>query len=140
MTTLRTPPPPPSPPAGEDSADQSPFVTVFARLGVPGAAAVMNLVVLTAAPRFTARMNRGRVQYGGILLTASFGVLGVVLNHVMPVQAFEVGTRHRGRARRRMVPGPAAGGRGRCRGGRRDRPRVPAGAWRVLRPGGRFVS
>ncbi|MEV7584644.1 amino acid permease [Streptomyces erythrochromogenes] len=96
------------------SADQSPFVTVFARLGVPGAAAVMNLVVLTAAlsplnsglyatgrvlrsmavagsaPRFTARMNRGRVPYGGILLTASFGVLGVVLNYVMPAQAFEV--------------------------------------------------
>ncbi|MFE6911400.1 amino acid permease [Streptomyces erythrochromogenes] len=96
------------------SADQSPFVTVFTRLGVPGAAAVMNLVVLTAAlsslnsglyatgrilrsmavagsaPRFTARMNRGRVPYGGILLTASFGVLGVGLNYAMPAQAFEV--------------------------------------------------
>ncbi|MFJ3633099.1 amino acid permease [Streptomyces sp. NPDC090112] len=96
------------------SADQSPFVTVFTRLGVPGAAGVMNLVVLTAAlsslnsglyatgrvlrsmavagsaPRFTARMNRGRVPYGGILLTASFGLLGVALNYAMPAQAFEV--------------------------------------------------
>ncbi|MEU8778061.1 amino acid permease [Streptomyces sp. NPDC048606] len=96
------------------SADQSPFVTVLTLLGVPGAASVMNLVVLTAAlssldsglyatgrvlrsmavagsaPRFTARMNRGRVPYGGILLTASFGVFGVGLNYLMPARAFEV--------------------------------------------------
>ncbi|MEU9760480.1 amino acid permease [Streptomyces sp. NPDC047987] len=96
------------------SAGQSPFVTVMDKLGVPGAAGVMNLVVLTAAlsslnsglystgrilrsmalagsaPRFTGRMNKGQVPYGGILLTAGFGVLGVVLNYVMPGQAFEI--------------------------------------------------
>ncbi|MFI6725779.1 amino acid permease [Streptomyces sp. R-74717] len=96
------------------SADQSPFVTVMDKLGIPGAAGVMNLVVLTAAlsslnsglystgrilrsmalagsaPRFTGRMNKGQVPYGGILLTAGFGVLGVVLNYVMPGQAFEI--------------------------------------------------
>ncbi|MCH0539484.1 amino acid permease [Streptomyces sp. MUM 203J] len=96
------------------SADQSPFVTVFDELGVPGAAGVMNFVVLTAAlsslnsglystgrilrsmamagsaPEFTARMNKGQVPYGGILLTAGFGVLGVVLNYVMPGEAFEL--------------------------------------------------
>ncbi|MFF3017291.1 amino acid permease [Streptomyces sp. NPDC057939] len=101
-------------PSSAYSADQSPFVTVLTRLGIPGAASVMNLVVLTAAlsslnsglyatgrilrsmavagsaPRFTARMNRGRVPYGGILLTASFGVLGVVLNYFVPAQSFEV--------------------------------------------------
>ncbi|MFF4171510.1 amino acid permease [Streptomyces sp. NPDC001744] len=96
------------------SGDQSPFVTVFDKLGVPGAAGVMNLVVLTAAlsslnsglystgrilrsmslsgsaPRFTGVMNKGGVPYGGILLTAGFGVLGVVLNYVMPDDAFEL--------------------------------------------------
>jgi L-asparagine permease len=96
------------------SAGQSPFVTVFDRLGVPGAADVMNLVVLTAAlsslnsglystgrilrsmslsgsaPKFTGVMNRGGVPYGGILLTAGFGALGVVLNYVMPGEAFEL--------------------------------------------------
>ncbi|WP_175410133.1 amino acid permease [Streptomyces sp. TRM64462] len=96
------------------SADQSPFVTVFDKLGVPGAAGVMNLVVLTAAlsslnsglystgrilrsmamagsaPKFTALMNKGQVPYGGILLTAAFGVLGVGLNYVMPGEAFEL--------------------------------------------------
>ncbi|MFE5540355.1 amino acid permease [Streptomyces sp. NPDC056519] len=96
------------------SAGQSPFVTVFAKLGVPGAAGIMNLVVLTAAlsslnsglystgrilrsmamagsaPRFTARMNKGKVPYGGILLTASFGVLGVVMNYFVPTEAFDI--------------------------------------------------
>ncbi|MGW7367341.1 amino acid permease [Streptomyces sp. NPDC054841] len=96
------------------TGDQSPFVTVFDKLGIPGAAGVMNLVVLTAAlsslnsglystgrilrsmsmsgsaPRFTGVMNKGGVPYGGILLTAGFGVLGVVLNYVMPGDAFEL--------------------------------------------------
>ncbi|MFD5036298.1 amino acid permease [Streptomyces sp. NPDC058378] len=96
------------------SGDQSPFVTVMDKIGVPGAAGVMNLVVLTAAlsslnsglystgrilrsmalsgsaPRFTGLMNKGQVPYGGILLTAGFGVLGVGLNYVVPGQAFEI--------------------------------------------------
>ncbi|WP_434588194.1 amino acid permease [Streptomyces sp. A5-4] len=96
------------------SDGESPFVTVMNKLGVAGAADVMNLVVLTAAlsslnsglystgrilrsmalagsaPRFTGRMNKGQVPYGGILLTAGFGVLGVALNFVMPGEAFEI--------------------------------------------------
>ncbi|MEV7415719.1 amino acid permease [Streptomyces sp. NPDC089919] len=96
------------------SADQSPFVTVFDKLGVPGAAGIMNLVVLTAAlsslnsglystgrilrsmamsgsaPRFTARMNKGKVPYGGVLFTAAFGVAGVALNYFVPSNAFEI--------------------------------------------------
>ncbi|ORT60031.1 amino acid permease [Streptomyces sp. CB03238] len=96
------------------SGDQSPFVTVFDKLGIPGTSDIMNLVVLTAAlsslnsglystgrilrsmamagsaPKFTARMNKGQVPYGGILLTAAFGVLGVGLNYVMPGEAFEI--------------------------------------------------
>lgn len=35
-------------------------------------------------------MNKGQVPYGGILLTAGFGVLGVGLNYVVPGQAFEI--------------------------------------------------
>ncbi|MFE7776784.1 amino acid permease [Streptomyces sp. NPDC057445] len=96
------------------TGDQSPFVTVFDKLGIPGAAGVMNLVVLTAAlsslnsglystgrilrsmslsgsaPKFTGVMNKGGVPYGGILLTAGFGVAGVLLNYVMPGDAFEL--------------------------------------------------
>jgi len=96
------------------SADQSPFVTALSKIGVPAAGDVMNLVVLTAAmsslnsglystgrilrsmamagsaPKFTARMNRSQVPYGGILLTCAVCVLGVGLNYLMPSQAFEI--------------------------------------------------
>ncbi|REE64882.1 asparagine:proton symporter (AAT family) [Streptomyces sp. 3212.3] len=96
------------------SADQSPFVTVLSKIGVQGAGDVMNLVVLTAAmsslnsglystgrilrsmavagsaPRFTARMNRSQVPYGGILLTCAVCVLGVALNYFVPSRAFEI--------------------------------------------------
>ncbi|MFC6066497.1 amino acid permease [Streptomyces ochraceiscleroticus] len=96
------------------SAGESPFVTVLSRIGVPAAGGVMNLVVLTAAmsslnsglystgrilrsmavngsaPRFTARMSRSQVPYGGILLTGGICVLGVGLNFVVPADAFEI--------------------------------------------------
>ncbi|OIJ88867.1 L-asparagine permease [Streptomyces sp. MUSC 14] len=96
------------------SADESPFVTVLSKIGVPAAGDVMNLVVLTAAmsslnsglystgrilrsmamagsaPKFTARMSRSQVPYGGILLTCGVCVLGVGLNYFVPSQAFEI--------------------------------------------------
>ena len=96
------------------TSDESPFVTVLSKIGVPGAAGVMNLVVLTAAlsslnsglystgrilrsmamsgsaPRFTGLMNKGQVPYGGILLTTFFCVLGVGLNFIVPENAFEI--------------------------------------------------
>ncbi|WP_346055946.1 amino acid permease [Amycolatopsis dongchuanensis] len=93
---------------------ESPFVTFFGKLGVPAAGAIMDLIVLTAAlssvnsglystgrilrslavagsaPKFTARMSRSGVPYGGVLLTAVVYALGVVLNLVVPESAFEV--------------------------------------------------
>ena len=96
------------------SADESPFVTFFSKIGVDGAGPLMNVVVLTAAfsslnaglystgrilrsmamngsaPKFTARMSRRGVPYGGILLTASIGLLGVLLNGLVPDMAFEI--------------------------------------------------
>jgi L-asparagine permease len=98
------------------SAGQSPFVTVFARLGVPGAASMMNAVILTAAlsatnsglystgrilrslasrgeaPKITSRMNRHHVPYGGILFTCTIYFLGVILNLVVPHKAFDIAT------------------------------------------------
>ncbi|MGX9213848.1 amino acid permease [Mycobacteroides abscessus subsp. abscessus] len=94
-------------------AGESPFVTFFARVGVPHAGDVMNFVVLTAAlsslnadlystgrilrsmsmngsaPSFLSRMSSGGVPYPGILLTGSFTVLGVFMNMVIPARAFE---------------------------------------------------
>ncbi|MGH3633230.1 amino acid permease [Mycobacterium sp.] len=93
---------------------ESPFVTFFSKIGFGGAGTLMNVVVLTAAfsslnaglystgrilrslaisgsgPRFTARMSKNGVPYGGILLTSAVGLFGVVLNAVRPGQAFEI--------------------------------------------------
>jgi L-asparagine permease len=95
-------------------AGESPFVTFFGAIDVHGADAIMNLVVLTAAlsslnaglystgrilhsmatagsaPTFAARMNKSGVPYGGIALTSVVTLLGVVLNAVVPAQAFEI--------------------------------------------------
>lgn len=97
---------------------QSPFVTFFSSIGSTQvgeiAGSVMNFVVLTAAlsslnaglystgrilrslsmsgaaPQFTGRMNRQGVPYGGILLTASVTLVGVVLNLMVPAEAFDI--------------------------------------------------
>jgi L-asparagine permease len=95
-------------------AAESPFVTFFSKIGVQGAGTVMNIVVLTAAfsslnaglystgrilrsmamngsaPKFTSVMSRRGVPYGGICLTAVIGLFGVLLNGVVPGQAFEI--------------------------------------------------
>ncbi|MUL76108.1 amino acid permease [Mycolicibacterium sp. CBMA 226] len=93
---------------------ESPFVTFFSKIGFEGAGTLMNVVVLTAAfsslnaglystgrilrsmamngsaPKFTGVMSKRGVPYGGICLTASIGLLGVVLNGIVPAQAFEI--------------------------------------------------
>jgi L-asparagine permease len=95
-------------------AGESPFVTVFSKMGVPAIGGVMNLVVLTAAmsslnsglystgrilrslaaagsaPKFTGRMSARAVPYGGIFLTAGFALIGVGLNAWLPGEAFDI--------------------------------------------------
>ncbi|MGV1917858.1 amino acid permease [Rhizobium sp. 22-785-1] len=95
-------------------AGESPFVTFFGSIGVEGADIVMNLVVLTAvlsslnaglystgrilhsmavsgsAPAALAKMNKAGVPYGGIAVTAVVTVLGVILNAIVPSEAFEI--------------------------------------------------
>lgn len=95
-------------------AHESPFVTFFSKIGFGGAGDVMNLVVVTAAfsslnaglystgrilrsmamngagPKFTTRMSKNGVPYGGILLTSVICLFGVVLNAFNPGQAFEI--------------------------------------------------
>jgi L-asparagine permease len=93
---------------------ESPFVTFFGSIGVDSAAPIMNMVVLTAAmsslnaglystgrvlrsmsmsgsaPKFAGRLNKQGVPYGGIALTAAVACLGVLLNAIVPGQAFEI--------------------------------------------------
>lgn len=96
------------------SAEVSPFVSFFSRIGVPHADDIMQVVVLTAAlsslnaglyatgrtlrsmalvgegPHYAARLNKNHVPYGGIIITASLGLLGVLLNALVPKSAFEI--------------------------------------------------
>lgn len=96
------------------SAGESPFVTFFSKIGIEGGGTMMNIVVMTAAfsslnaglystgrilrsmsmngsaPKFTGVMSKRGVPYGGICLTASIGLLGVLLNGVVPEMAFEI--------------------------------------------------
>nr|WP_308202848.1 amino acid permease [Crossiella sp. SN42] len=96
------------------SGAESPFVTVFSRLGIPAAGDVMNAVVLTAAlsscnsglystgrilrslaqkgeaPAFTGKMSARHVPYGGILFTGVVYLFGVVLNYLVPKEAFDI--------------------------------------------------
>jgi L-asparagine permease len=96
-------------------AGVSPFVTFFSKIGFGGwSGDLMNMVVLTAAfsslnaglystgrilrsmgeagsgPKFTTRMSRAGVPYGGILLTGVMTLFGVALNYFNPGEAFEI--------------------------------------------------
>src|SRR6202050_4291749 len=94
------------------SPSVSPFVYVFEKLGVPGAAGIITLVVITAAasscnsglfstgrmlwslaqrgqaPRPFATLNRQQVPAAGIQLSAAALLLVVVLNYLVPEKAF----------------------------------------------------
>ncbi|HEX4619905.1 MAG TPA: amino acid permease [Steroidobacteraceae bacterium] len=94
----------------------SPFVFVFGKLGLPGAASVINLVVITAAasscnsglfstgrmlwtlgqrrqaPRVFATLNRGQVPAAGIHASAAIMLLGVLLNYLVPERVFTMVT------------------------------------------------
>jgi L-asparagine permease len=94
--------------------DISPFVSFFSHIGFPAAGHIMNFVVLTAAlsslnaglystgrmlrsmaingsaPKFTAQMSSTGVPFAGILLTGCITLTGIVLNLVVPGDAFNI--------------------------------------------------
>ncbi|MXV43605.1 amino acid permease [Saccharibacter sp. 17.LH.SD] len=95
-------------------AGESPFVTFFRNLGVPGADNIMNFVVMTAAlsslnsglystgrilralslggsaPKAMSKLNRQAVPYVGIGTTLFIYLVGVLLNYFYPTQVFEI--------------------------------------------------
>ncbi|MFT4185889.1 MAG: amino acid permease [Micrococcaceae bacterium] len=96
------------------SAGESPFVTFFDKLGIPGTAGIMNFVVITAAmsslnsgiysnsrtlrnmgvngtaPKATTKMSDRGVPIGAVGFTLCFSVIGIILNYIVPSSAFEV--------------------------------------------------
>lgn len=99
---------------GATTPIESPFVTVFDKLGLSGMGDVVNVILIVAAmsslnsglystgrvlrslgmsfqaPQFTIKMNRGGVPWAGIALTAVVYVLGIILNAVTPEKAFNI--------------------------------------------------
>jgi amino acid transporter, AAT family len=94
----------------------SPFVFVFGKLGVPGAATIVNLVVITAAasscnsglfstgrmlwtlaqrgqaPRGFAALSSRQVPAAGIHASAAVMLIGVALNYLVPERVFTIVT------------------------------------------------
>jgi len=92
----------------------SPFVLVFKRMGLDGAASVMNAVMLSSAlsclnsgiytcgrmiyglglrkegPEWMAKLNAGQVPVNGILLTMAVVAIGVVMNFFFPGKVFDI--------------------------------------------------
>ena len=92
--------------------DTSPFVLVFQKMHIPGAADIITLVVITAAtsscnsgifstgrmlyslaqrghaPRGLAKLSSHRVPANGITVSAAVMLIGVGLNYVVPEKAF----------------------------------------------------
>jgi len=91
---------------------RSPFVEVFEQIGIPGAAGIINFVLLTAAlsscnsgiystgrmvrslslrgeaPAALGGLSSRRVPFAGIVLSAAMMVIGVIVNLVSPDKAF----------------------------------------------------
>jgi len=94
------------------SPDTSPFVFVFEKMKVPAAAAIINLVVITAAtsscnsgifstgrmlyslaqrgqaPAALAKLSKEHVPVSGINVSAAVMLIGVVVNYWVPEKAF----------------------------------------------------
>lgn len=91
---------------------ESPFVSVFSYIGIPGAAGIVNFILLTAAlsscnsgiystgrmlrslaqrgdaPRVMERLSARKVPAAGIVLSAAMMAIGVIVNVVDPTHAF----------------------------------------------------
>ncbi|WP_297007504.1 amino acid permease [uncultured Corynebacterium sp.] len=101
-------------PYTEFKADESPFVTVFSKVGISQMGDIMNLVVITAvlsslnaglystgrvirtmshagsAPHSLGELNNRGVPFGGIALTSVVVIIGVIINYVAPGRAFDI--------------------------------------------------
>lgn len=99
-------------PWNEVGTNGSPFVQIFDKIGIPGAAHIINLVVISAAlsafnsglfstgrmlynlslndhaPKLFSKLNKHGTPARGILVTSSVLLLAVFLNYVVPEKVF----------------------------------------------------
>ena len=99
-------------PWNEIGSNGSPFVLIFDKIGIPGAADLINFVVLTAAlsafnsglfstgrmlynlslqnngPKFFGKLNKWSTPSRGILFSSAFLLIAVILNYFVPEKVF----------------------------------------------------
>ncbi|MEH7075835.1 amino acid permease [Neobacillus drentensis] len=99
-------------PWNEVGTNGSPFVLIFDKIGIPGAASIINFVVLTAAlsafnsglfstgrmlynlslqnngPKYFGKLNKHATPKRGILFSSSFLLVAVFLNYIVPEKVF----------------------------------------------------
>jgi AAT family amino acid transporter len=99
-------------PWNEVGSNGSPFVMIFDKIGLPGAADLINFVVLTAAlsafnsglfstgrmlynlslqnngPKFFGKLNKWSTPSRGILFSSAFLLIAVFLNYIVPEKVF----------------------------------------------------
>ena len=99
-------------PWNEVGTNGSPFVLIFDKVGIPGAAHIMNFVVITAAlsafnsglfgsgrmlynlslqnngPKYFGKLSKNGSPRRGILFSSLFLIVAVVLNYIVPEKVF----------------------------------------------------
>ncbi|HHY26071.1 MAG TPA: amino acid permease [Desulfitobacterium dehalogenans] len=99
-------------PWNQVGADGSPFVMIFSKIGIPAAATLLNIVVLTAAlsvynsgvysngrmlyslakqgnaPKIFGKLNKRGVPVAGVLVSSGITLVAVILNFLLPGKIF----------------------------------------------------
>ncbi len=99
-------------PWNQVGVDGSPFVQIFSKMGIPAAATILNIVVLTAAlsvynsgiysnarmlyslaqqgnaPKFFTNLSGNGIPVAGVLVSSALTLVVVVLNYLMPGKVF----------------------------------------------------
>ena len=99
-------------PWNQVGVDGSPFVQIFSKMGIPAAATILNIVVLTAAlsvynsgiysnarmlyslaqqgnaPKCFTKLSKNGIPVAGVLVSSSLTLVVVILNYLMPGKVF----------------------------------------------------
>jgi len=99
-------------PWNQVGVEGSPFVQIFSKMGIPAAATILNIVVLTAAlsvynsgiysnarmlyslaqqgsaPKFFTKLSKNGIPVAGVLVSSGLTLLVVILNYLMPGKVF----------------------------------------------------
>jgi AAT family amino acid transporter len=99
-------------PWNQVGVDGSPFVQIFSKMGIPAAATILNIVVLTAAlsvynsgiysnarmlyslaqqgsaPKYFTTLSKNGIPVAGVLVSSGLTLIVVIMNYLMPGKVF----------------------------------------------------